>query len=189
EWQIPGLRRELVIALIKSLPKPVRRNFVPAPNYAEAFLGRATPLELPLLDSLERELRRMTGVTIDREAWQWDQVPDHLKITFRVVDEKNKKLQEGRSLQDLSGLHIWSFGRLPESYEQKRGNYKVKAWPALVDERDSVAIKLFDNPLEQQQEMWRGLRRLLLLNIPSPIKYLHEKLPNKAKLGLYFNPY
>uniref|UniRef100_UPI001F1E751A DUF3418 domain-containing protein n=1 Tax=Serratia marcescens TaxID=615 RepID=UPI001F1E751A len=73
--------------------------------------------------------------------------------------------------------------------EQKRGNYKVKAWPALVDERDSVAIKLFDNPLEQKQAMWNGLRRLLLLNIPSPIKYLHEKLPNKAKLGLYFNPY
>ncbi len=90
---------------------------------------------------------------------------------------------------EQSGLHIWSFGQLPESYEQKRGNYKVKAWPALVDERDSVAIKLFDNPQEQQQMMWRGLRRLLLLNIPSPIKYLHEKLPNKAKLGLYFNPY
>lgn len=101
EWQIPGLRRELVIALIKSLPKPVRRNFVPAPNYAEAFLGRVKPLELPLLDSLERELRRMTGVTVDREDWHWDQVPDHLKITFRVVDDKNKKLKEGRSLQDL----------------------------------------------------------------------------------------
>jgi ATP-dependent helicase HrpA len=133
---------ELVIALIKSLPKPVRRNFVPAPNYAEAFLGRATPLE-PLLDSLERELRRMTGVTIDREAWQWDQVPDHLKITFRV-DEKNKKLQEGRSLQDLKdALKGKCRRRCPgpmtvssragcisgalaglESYEQKRGNYK-----------------------------------------------------------------
>lgn len=102
-----------------------------------------------MLDSLERELRRMTGVTVDREDWHWDQVPDHLKITFRVVDDKNKKLKEGRSLQDLkdalkgkvqetlsavaddgieqSGLHIWSFGQLPESYEQKRGNYKVKA--------------------------------------------------------------
>ncbi len=56
----------------------------------------------------------------------------------------------------------------------------MKAWPALVDERDSVAIKRFDNPLEQKQAMWNGLRRLLLLNIPSPIKYLHEKLPNKA---------
>jgi ATP-dependent helicase HrpA len=92
EWQIPG-RRELVIALIKSLPKPVRRNF--GAKLCGSVFGRATPLELPLLDSLERELRRMTG-TIDREAWQWDQVPDHLKITFRVVDDKNKKLQEGR---------------------------------------------------------------------------------------------
>lgn len=85
EWQIPGIRRELVIALIKSLPKPVRRNFVPAPNYAEAFLGRVTALELPLLDVLERELRRMTGVTVSRDDWQWDQVPDHLKMTFREI--------------------------------------------------------------------------------------------------------
>ncbi|EJY8381753.1 ATP-dependent RNA helicase HrpA, partial [Cronobacter sakazakii] len=211
EWQVPGMRRELIIALIKSLPKPVRRNFVPAPNYAEAFLGRVTPLELPLLDALERELRRMTGVTIDREAWQAEQVPDHLKMTFRVVDEKGRKLREGKDLHALkeglkekvqetlsavaddgieqSGLHIWSFGTLPERYEQKRGGYQVKAFPALVDEKESVGIRLFDNPQEQQHAMWRGLRRLLLLNIPSPIKYLHEKLPNKAKLGLYFNPY
>ncbi|MGE9550121.1 ATP-dependent RNA helicase HrpA [Erwinia amylovora] len=211
EWQIPGLRRDLVIALIKSLPKPVRRNFVPAPNYAEAFLGRVAPLELPLLEALEREFRRMSGVTIEREAWQWDQVPDHLKMTFRVVDENNRKLSEGRDLSALkvelkgkvqetlskvaddgleqSGLHIWSFGNLPDHFEQKRGNYSVKAWPALVDEKDSVAIRLFDSQHEQQKAMWRGQRRLLLLNIPSPIKYLHEKLPNKAKLGLYFNPY
>lgn len=211
EWQIPGIRRELVIALIKSLPKPVRRNFVPAPNYAEAFLGRATPLEMPLLDSLERELRRMTGVTVSRDDWQWDQVADHLKMTFRVVGDKHQTLREGKDLAALklqlkekvqetlsavaddgleqSDLHIWSFGKLPEFYEQKRGGYSVKAYPALVDEKDSVAIRLFDSEQEQRQAMWRGTRRLLLLNVPSPIKYLHEKLPNKAKLGLYFNPY
>lgn len=84
-----------MIALIKSLPKPVRRNFVPAPNYAEAFLGRVTPLELPLLDALEREFRRMTGTTIDRDDWNWDQVPDHLKISFRVVDDKTKSCWKG----------------------------------------------------------------------------------------------
>ncbi|WP_409308680.1 ATP-dependent RNA helicase HrpA [Pectobacterium sp. B1J-3] len=211
EWQIPGVRRELVIALIKSLPKPMRRNFVPAPNYAEAFLARATPLEKGLLDALERELRLMTGVTVPREEWQWEQVPDHLKVTFRVVDEKNRMLREGKDLnalkdqlkehvqQTLSAvaddgleqgdLHVWSFGNLPDCYEQKRGGYSVKAYPALVDEKDSVAIRLFDTPHQQQQVMRQGLRRLLLLNIPSPIKYLHEKLPNKAKLGLYFNPY
>ncbi|MCL2892128.1 ATP-dependent RNA helicase HrpA [Brenneria tiliae] len=211
EWQIPGVRRELVIALIKSLPKPMRRNFVPAPNYAEAFLARATPLERGLLDALERELRLMTGVTVPRDEWQWQQVPDHLKVTFRVVDEKNRTLREGKDLSALkeqlkdqvqqtlsavaddgleqSGLHLWSFGSLPDCYEQKRGGYSVKAYPALVDEKESVAIRLFDTPREQQQAMRQGLRRLLLLNIPSPIKYLHEKLPNKAKLGLYFNPY
>ncbi|MEI2264409.1 ATP-dependent RNA helicase HrpA [Erwinia sp. CGal63] len=211
EWQIPGVRRELIVALIKSLPKPLRRNFVPAPNYADAFLARATPLELPLMEALEREFRRMSGVTIEREAWQWDQVPDHLKMTFRVVDDRNRKLAEGRDLAALkeqlkakvqetlslvaddgleqSGLHIWSFGDLPDHFEQKRGSYSVKAWPALVDEKESVAIRLFDSEHEQKKAMWRGQRRLLLLNIPSPIKYLHEKLPNKAKLGLYFNPY
>nr|WP_113868310.1 ATP-dependent RNA helicase HrpA [Brenneria salicis]NMN91828.1 ATP-dependent helicase HrpA [Brenneria salicis ATCC 15712 = DSM 30166]RBP59874.1 ATP-dependent helicase HrpA [Brenneria salicis ATCC 15712 = DSM 30166] len=211
EWQIPGVRRELVIALIKSLPKPIRRNFVPAPNYADAFLARATPLEKSLLEALERELRLMTGVSVPREEWQWEQVPDHLKVTFRVVDEKNRALREGKDLNALKdqlkdkvqqtlsavvddgleqgNLHVWSFGSLPDCYEQKRGGYSVKAYPALVDEKDSVAIRLFDTPYQQQQMMRKGLRRLLLLNIPSPIKYLHEKLPNKAKLGLYFNPY
>ncbi len=60
---------------------------------------------------------------------------------------------------------------------------KVKAWPALVDERDSVAIKLFDNPLEQKQAMWNGLRRLLLLNIPSPIKYFARKAAKQSQAG------
>lgn len=211
DWQIPGVRRELIVALIKSLPKPIRRSFVPAPNYAEAFLGRAVPFELPLLESMERELRRMTGVTVSREDWQLEQIPEHLKMTFRVVDDKNKLLSEGNSLTALksglkeqvqktlssvaddgieqSNLHVWSFGALPERYEQKRGGYEVKAYPALVDEKDSIAIRLFDSELEQKQAMWQGTRRLLLLNIPSPVKYLHEKLPNKAKLGLYFNTY
>ena len=211
DWQIPGVRRELVIALIKSLPKTLRRNFVPAPNYAEAFLERVSPGEGGLLDALERELRRMSGVTIDREAWQWDQVPDHLKITFRVIDDKQKTLREGKDLEALKqqlkthvqqtlsavaddgleqrDLHIWSFGELPRRYEQQKGSYSLKAYPALVDEKDSVAIRLFETEHDQQRAMWLGTRRLLLINIPSPIKYLHEKLPNKAKLGLYFNPY
>lgn len=211
DWQIPGVRRELVIALIKSLPKPLRRNLVPAPNYAEAFLARTTSTDMPLCDALAKTFRTMTGVMLEREDWQWEQVPDHLKMTFRIVDEHHRKLKEGKDLTALkeqlkskvqetlakvaddgleqSDLHIWSFGDLPRSYQQKRGGYQVKAWPALVDEKESVAIRLFDSEQEQQKAMWRGQRRLLLLNIPSPVKYLHEKLPNKAKLGLYFNPY
>ncbi|NHB95656.1 ATP-dependent RNA helicase HrpA [Photorhabdus stackebrandtii] len=211
DWQIPGIRYDLVVALIKSLPKPVRRNFVPAPNYAQAFMERVPQPQSTLLDSLERELRRMTGVTVSRDDWQLEQVPDHLKMTFRVAGEKNRTIAEGKDLAALkvrlkekvqetlsavaddgieqSGLHIWSFGELPERYEQKRGGYSVKAYPALVDEKESIGIRLFETELEQQTAMWEGTRRLLLLNIPSPIKYLHEKLPNKSKLGLYFNPY
>lgn len=211
DWQIPGIRHELVVALIKSLPKPIRRNFVPAPNYVSAFLERVATPEGELLDKLEKELRRMTGVTVERESWQLEQVADHLKMTFRVVGDNNKTLAEGKDLNQLKArlkgkvqetlsavaddgieqqdLHIWSFGDLPQRYEQKRGGYSVKAYPALVDEKNSVGIKLFETESEQQVAMWQGIRRLLLLNIPSPIKYLHEKLPNKAKLGLYFNPY
>ena len=211
DWQIPGLREELVIALIKSLPKSYRRNFVPAPNYAKAFLGRAVPLEKPLLDTLIYELRRMTGVTVEAEHWNWEQIPSHLKMTFRVVDENGKKIAESMNLDELkfelkdrvqesisavaddgieqSGLHIWSFAELPQCYEQKQRGFSVKAFPAIVDEKDAVGIKLFETEFEQAVAMQQGLRRLLLLNVPSPIKYLHEKLPNKAKLGLYFTPF
>ena len=211
DWQIPGLREELVIALIKSLPKSYRRNFVPAPNYAQAFLGRAVPLEKPLLETLIYELRRMTGVTVETEHWHWEQIPSHLKMTFRVVDENGKKIAESMNLDELkfslkdrvqesisavaddgieqSGLHIWSFAELPQCYEQKQRGFSVKAFPAIVDEKDAVGIKLFETEFEQAVAMQQGLRRLLLLNVPSPIKYLHEKLPNKAKLGLYFTPF
>ena len=211
DWQIPGLREELVIALIKSLPKSYRRNFVPTPNYAQAFLGRAVPLEKPLLDTLIYELRRMTGVTVEAEHWNWEQIPSHLKMTFRVVDENGKKIAESMNLDELkfslkdrvqesisavaddgieqSGLHIWSFAELPQCYEQKQRGFSVKAFPAIVDEKDAVGIKLFETEFEQAVAMQQGLRRLLLLNVPSPIKYLHEKLPNKAKLGLYFTPF
>ncbi|WP_114784827.1 ATP-dependent RNA helicase HrpA [Vibrio tetraodonis] len=211
DWQIPGLRHELVVSLIKALPKTLRKNFVPAPNYADAFLARAIAMESPLLDSLEKELRRMTGVEVLREDWNLEQVPDHLKVTFRAVDHRNRKLKENRDLYLLKeslkdkvqetlskvadddieqrDLKTWSFGELPKVYQQKRGGYDVKAFPAIVDAKDSVEIKLFETADEQHLAMQAGQRKLVLLNVPSPIKYLHSNLPNKSKLGLYFNPY
>ncbi|MBF0785845.1 ATP-dependent RNA helicase HrpA [Muribacter muris] len=211
DWQIPGLRQELVIALIKSLPKSLRRNFVPAPNYAEAFLARVEPFKQPLLTSLSHELRRMTGVLVEPEQWDLNQLPPHLRLRFRVLDDNNKPLAESENLDELkfnlkdevqnslsniaddgieqSGVHLWNFADLPQCYEQKKRHFSVKAYPAIVDEQQSVGIRLFETEFEQANAMQAGLRRLLLLNIPSPIKYLHEKLPNKAKLGLYFAPF
>ena len=211
DWQIPGLRHELIVALIKSLPKSLRRNFVPAPNYAEAFLGRVTDLNKPLLETLCYEFRRMTGVTVTPEEWNPTQIPNHLKMTFRVIDDKGKKIAESMDLDSLkfqlkdqvqesisavaddgieqSGIHIWNFDSLPQVFEQKKRGFTVKAFPAITDEKDAVGIKLFETEYEQAVAMQQGLRRLLLLNVPSPIKYLHEKLPNKSKLGLYFAPF
>ncbi len=211
DWQIPGLRKELVIGWIKSLPKPQRRNLVPAPEYAGAFLGRVDKIERPLFDEMEYQFRRMTGVMIEREQWDPLAISEHLKMNFSVEDADGVPLVQGSCLYELKqqmqgqiqqalsqavddslekqGLTQWSFGDLPKSCEQKRGGFEIKAYPALVARGDSVDVKLFDSEQAQQEAMREGVRKLLLLNIPSPVKYLQQKLPNKAKLGLYFNPY
>jgi ATP-dependent helicase HrpA len=209
EWQIPGLRLELVTALIRSLPKPVRRNFVPVADHARAVLDRIQP-GAPLLDALEDELRRMRGVVIRREDWQLDRVPDHLKITYRVVDEQDRPVAEGKDLDALKerlrpktrtalakatpgiekrGLLRWDFGPLPRTVEVVRGEHAVKAYPALVDEGGSVAIRVLDTEAAQQAAMAGGVRRLLLLNTASPVKYIHGRLTNKAKLAFSHNPH
>ncbi|MEU8825905.1 ATP-dependent RNA helicase HrpA [Streptomyces sp. NPDC048636] len=218
DWQIPGLREDLTTELIRSLPKPVRRNYVPAPNYAKRFLESAVPLQEPLTAALGRELQRMVGVRIEPEDWDWSKVPDHLKITFRVVDERRRKLAEDRDLEALkqrlkpktraaiskafetskqsagteqrSGLTRWTIGALSRTFETRRGGQPVKAYPALVDEGASVAVRLFDTEAEQREAMWRGTRRLILLQLPaSPAKFVQGKLSNQAKLALSASPH
>ncbi len=211
DWLIPALRLELVIAHIKGLAKTLRRNFVPAPNYAEASLAKMLPLEGSLRDALAKQLLRMTGVRLPDDAWHDLELPAHLRINFKVVDDKGKLINQGRDLNSLKeslqgkvkatikkvaekGIeqnHIteWDFGEIPEGYEKKMSNITVKAFPALVDHNKDVAIELFEQQALAQKAMLMGVSRLVLLNIPSPVKYLQEKLPNKAKLGLYFNPF
>jgi ATP-dependent helicase HrpA len=205
DWQIPGLREDLVTELIRSLPKRLRVNFVPAPDVARRVLARITPDSGPLLDSLERELKAMTGVEVPRAAWDLSRVPDHLKITYRVVDRK-RTLAEGKDLAELKrrlapkvsatlarasdaierqGVRTWDFGTLPRVHERGR----VKAYPALADEGDSVAVRTYATEAEQQRSMWRGTRRLVLLNSPSPVKFLQSKLSNQAKLVLSNAPH
>ncbi|WKX71209.1 ATP-dependent RNA helicase HrpA [Streptomyces sp. XD-27] len=218
DWQIPGLREDLVTELIRSLPKPVRRHYVPAPNYAQRFLDGVVPLQEPLTAALGRELQRMVGVRIEAEDWDPAKVPDHLKITFRVVDERRRKIAEDKDLEALrlrlkpktraaiskafetskegtgieqrAGLTAWTIGTLPRTFETRRSGQPVKAYPALVDEGASVAVRLYDTEAEQRQAMWRGTRRLILLNLPSnPAKFAQDKLSNSAKLALARNPH
>ncbi|WP_065962626.1 ATP-dependent RNA helicase HrpA [Streptomyces sparsogenes] len=218
DWQIPGLREDLVTELIRSLPKPIRRNYVPAPNYAKRFLDTVVPLQEPLTTALSRELQRMAGVRIDPEDWDPDKVPGHLKITFRVVDERRRKLaedkdlealkqrlkpktraaiskafetsKEGGGLEQRTGLTRWTVGTLPRTFETRRAGQPVKAYPALVDEGESVAVRLFDTEAEQREAMWRGTRRLILLGLPAnPAKFAQDKLSNQAKLALSRSPH
>jgi ATP-dependent helicase HrpA len=86
-WHVPGHREELVTALIRSLRKDLRRNFVPVPDTVRSALARMDPSRGSLPDELSRVLRELSGTTVPRDAWRWDQVPDHLRITYRVVNE------------------------------------------------------------------------------------------------------
>ncbi|MDT0451486.1 ATP-dependent RNA helicase HrpA [Streptomyces hesseae] len=231
DWQIPGLREDLVTELIRSLPKPIRRNCVPAPNFARRFLdgfsgSAAVPLQEPLTTALAHGLHRMTAVRMEAEDFDLAKVPDHLKITFRVVDERKRKIAEDKDLEALrlrlkpktqaaitkafeqaaektdgasggtarpeqrSGLTSWTVGTLPRTFETRRAGQPVKAFPALVDEGSSVAVRLFDTEPEQREAMWAGVRRLILLNLPSnPAKFAQDKLGNQQKLALSRNPH
>ncbi|GAA2510859.1 ATP-dependent RNA helicase HrpA [Streptomyces gobitricini] len=222
DWQIPGLRGEVVTEMIRSLPKPVRRHYVPAPDYARKFLERAVPLQEPLTVTLARELRRMVGVPVDADDFDLTRVPDHLKITFRIVDERRRKLAEDKDLEALklqlrpkarqalskaaqaatagpsgsgpslerTGLTDWTIGTLTKIFETRRAGQPVKAYPALVDAGDTVSVRLFDTEAEQAQAMWRGTRRLIMLNIPvNPAKFASDRLTNQQKLALSRNPH
>ncbi|MEU1281011.1 ATP-dependent RNA helicase HrpA [Streptomyces sp. NPDC005805] len=218
DWQIPGLREEVVTELIRSLPKPIRRHYVPAPNYAKAFLESAVPLQEPLPQALAGELQRRVGVPVTAEDFDLSRVPDHLKITFRIVDERRKKLAEAKDLEALrvqlrpkarqalsraaassrpagqslerAGLTDWTVGTLPKVFETRRAGQPVKAYPALVDEGATVAVRLFDSEAEQAEAMRQGTRRLIMLNIPvNPTKFASDRLTNQQKLALSRNPH
>ncbi|TQN32490.1 ATP-dependent helicase HrpA [Haloactinospora alba] len=210
DWQIPGLRQELVVALLRSLPKPVRRHFVPVPDHAAAVLKRLTPYQEPLVEALARELGRDSGERIDPGDFQWEKVPDHLRVTFRAVDAKKRRLAESRDIADLQnqlkpklqkaisaeadgiekrGLTTWDFGPLDQVFERRSAGSAVRGYPALVDEGQSVAVRIFDTEPEQRASMQGGLRRLLLLNLPSPVPVAQRQLDNQSKLALGHNPH
>ncbi len=211
-WQVPGLRQDLVVALIRSLPKALRVNFVPAPNFARDFLASASPGEESLLDALERFLRATTGVVVPRDAWDVAKVPDHLRPTFRVVAEDGAVVAQGKDLEalkaplrprfaeamaeaasssglDVTGERTWTFGTIERTFTQTRAGHEVRGFPATVDEGTTVGLRVFGSAEEQEASHRRGLRRLLMLRLPSPARTLADGLSNADKLGLAGSPY
>ncbi|MDG1752356.1 MAG: DUF3418 domain-containing protein, partial [Thalassotalea sp.] len=109
-----------------------------------------------------------------------DKLQGKVKASIQKVADKGIERAE---------ITTWDFANLPSNYQKKVANLTIKAFPAVVDHKQNVAIELFEHEILAEQAMLTGVARLILLNIPSPIKYLQQKLPNKAKLGLYFNPF
>ncbi|MBJ7267938.1 ATP-dependent RNA helicase HrpA [Idiomarina abyssalis] len=211
DWHIPALREERIAHLIKSLPKALRRNFVPAPNFAGAIMADVEPMHGRLTDAMATKLRRMTGVTVPEENWDESSLPAHLRMNFKIFDGK-KLVSQGRDLQSLqqqlSGkvqqrlektagddisreqVDSWDFDDLPEVITERQQGFELKAYPGLINKgKGQVALQLFDNPEQAKQHHKTGVRELLLQQIPSPVKHLQKSLSNKAKLAMYFNPW
>ncbi|GAB6983493.1 ATP-dependent RNA helicase HrpA [Nocardioides pyridinolyticus] len=211
-WNVPGLREELVTSLIRSLPKNLRVNFVPAPNKAREFLAAVPPGEEPLLDALERWGRSTTGVVVPRDAWDWSKVPEHLRPTYRVVGDDGREQARGKDLEALkeplrpkfaeamrevatesglarTGETSWVFGTIGASLTQRRAGHEVQVFPALVDEGETVGLQVFGSAEEQEARHRLGVRRLLLVELPSPVKQVLDGLSNAEKLGLAGSPY
>ena len=208
EWLVPGLLRERIIALMRSLPKQIRKSFVPVPEYADACLNRMQPSDKPLIRELGEQLKEMTGVHVPEDAWDESALPDHLRMGFKVVNDKGVVIEAGRDLASLrkkhagkgsessqplaasgldrEGITDWDFGELQESVELKRGGIKLKGFPALVDEGDSVSLRIMDSKPNADIAMRSGLRRLLMLKLSQDMRYLKRNLPGLEKMKLQY---
>jgi ATP-dependent helicase HrpA len=206
-WQVPGLRHELVTELIRSLPKTMRRELVPAPNVAAeilADLGDQVPAG-DITEVLAREILRVRGVRVPADAFDLEKIPSHLRITFRIVDH-SRVLATGKDLAALqrqlrpklratlsaragsltrTGATSWDFGTLPHEYTDG----DVKAYPALVDAGAAVDVRLFETEAAARAAMRAGTRRLILLGARSPVKDIAGRLSTTQKLALSHNPH
>ncbi len=211
-WQVPALREELITALIRSLPKGLRRNFVPAPDTARAVLAAITPGAEPLLEAVQRELHRRTGVLVPIDAFDLEKLPSHLRVTFAVEGADGTELARGKDLDalqhelaapvrravadavagdlDRTGLRAWpdDLDALPRTVENTVGGHTVRGYPALVDAGEAVDLHVFPTVAEQRVSMGTGTRRLLRLAVSSPVKAVERQLSPRTKLVLGANP-
>ena len=205
QWLVPGLLEEKVLALIRSLPKSLRRNFVPAPDVA-----RQVAAELPfgdgdVLESLATRLSARAGEPVQASDFQIDRLPLHLHMRVNVTDEQGKVVASGRDLDELreilgadrqaanviddrrwrqTGLQDWCIDELPEQVAIRRGELTMPAFPALVDRGDSVDLQLLDQRDAAEQATRQGLVRLFALLERRELKSQVKWLPGLEKAHL-----
>jgi ATP-dependent helicase HrpA len=212
-WQVPGLRLELLTELIRTLPKNVRRELVPAPNVAREILAHLNG-DVPaaeIRETMSRELLRLRGVQVPPDEFDLGKLPPHLRITFRVLDG-TKVVASGKDLAALqrqlrpkvratlsarataltrTGVTSWDFGPLPKVFTDG----EVKAYPALVDAGatgnpgGTVDVRLFETAAAAARSMRAGTRRLVLLAVKSPANEVAKRLTTTQKLVLSDNPH
>ncbi|MDH5395935.1 MAG: ATP-dependent RNA helicase HrpA, partial [Gammaproteobacteria bacterium] len=200
EWLIPALLREKIIQLIKTLPKNIRVNFVPAPHFADACVAAINNKNQPLLQAVSEQLTRMSGIKIPDSAWNIESLDPHFFMNFDIRDEKNTSIAKNRNLSLLqekfghqvtqqfstsmdwkieqSGLKEWSFGDLPEVINKTVNNININGYPALQDDDDSVLIVVVDTKEQALVIHHEGIKRLIAIAVRQPIKYLEKNLPD-----------
>ncbi|MET0736589.1 MAG: ATP-dependent RNA helicase HrpA [Microbacterium sp.] len=251
DWQVPGMRDELVTALLRALPKAIRRHVVPAADWAATFAeelagqGPESHDGLPptsLLAALAMRIQRVANQPVSAADFELERVPSHLLVSFRAVDERGRTvgsdrdlavLQErlsdqtrasvsrslgtlrhaqgageakrgsadvpsrrpaplsaaGSGFREQSGLVEWSFGDLPEVVDTRVAGGVVRGYPAIVDEGPSVAVRIEATPEAAASATAAGVRRLVLLAVPSPTAYVLDHLTSAEKLALAASPY
>ena len=209
DWQVPGFRHELIVALIRALPKSLRRALVPAPDTATRALQHIGPDDGPLLPALARELTRLSGVTITPQDWAGARLPPHLRMRYRIVGDKGP-LASGTDLSALKegvathlrsavrkaapfpeqrGLTDWTFGDLPRVVSNRAGDVEVHAYPTLVDEGTTAGVRSVTTEAEQARAMAAGTRRLLRLALPTMVRVVAGQLDQQQKLQLTMAPH
>ncbi|WP_010223076.1 ATP-dependent RNA helicase HrpA [Pseudomonas donghuensis] len=209
EWLVPGLLEAKCIGLVRNLPKALRKNFVPVPDFVKAALQRMSFGEGSLPQALGRELLRMTGARVSDEAWAEaaSQVDSHLKMNLEVVDGQGKFLGEGRDLAELTArfaaasqaalavpqtaqsqqpVQAKAFTQVAETAQQKFAGLSMTVYPALVEDNGTVKEGRFSTQAEAEFQHRRALQRLLLQQLAEPAKFLRSKLPGLTELGLLY---
>ncbi|MGC8627145.1 MAG: ATP-dependent RNA helicase HrpA [Acidimicrobiales bacterium] len=207
EWQVPGFREELVLALVRSLPKNMRRAVSPAPALARSVVAKYKAPAGPLLEVLARELSEATGASVAPEDFDWGKVPVHLRPLLRVVDGSGRTLAASRdpsrlvaALQPLTrralaqaakaaglqrcGLCTWDFDELPKRFEATWQGISVCGYPALVDEGGQVGVRVLFSEAEQAQAMAAGTSRLIVAGLGHRVGQLGRLLDRGTRLAL-----
>jgi ATP-dependent helicase HrpA len=210
DWLVPAFREELVTALLRGLPKELRRPLVPVPETAALAVARMRPRSGPLVEILAREVSALKGTLVPADAFDPAALPNHLKMTFSVEDEAGAVVAHGTDLAAIrervkprlrealsaatarfeqTGLTAWSFDVLPREIKLPSAGDAARAFPALIDRGDHVDVRMLESRLAQDAAMRTGTRRLLLLTIASPARYVTGKLANRDQLLLAAAPH